>query len=142
MKMKVKARDQCIRAHNGAHYTSHLFVQATKKTRGVGFRVMTHRKKRGVGKGREVRCVLPCHQHTTSSLCVSLSLLALLGVFVSASFRTCFNHKLTQLLAVPHFVGHNTAAAGKVNTRQQSAARSKMRTTSISIQTNRRHVAE
>ena len=64
-------------------------------------------------------------QNTTSSLCVSLP--CLLGGFVSAAFRTCFNHKLAKL-ALHYCVGHSTAAAGKVNTLQRSAVRKKVRT--------------
>ena len=76
---------------------------------------------------------IPSHQHTTSSLCVSLSFAGLLGGFVSAAFRTFFNHKTAQLLAFPYLVGHSTAAAGKVNTRQRSAVSSKIRTYLINL---------
>ena len=71
---------------------------------------------------------IPSHQHTTSSLCVSLSFVVLLGGIVSAACRRCFHHKFLQRLAIPYFVGHSTAAAGKVNTRQRSAVMSKIQT--------------
>ena len=69
-------------------------------------------------------------QHTSSSMCVSLPFVCLLGGFVSAALRTCFNHKLPQL-ALHYCVGHSTAAAGKVKTLQRSAVPKKVRTNNL-----------
>ena len=68
-------------------------------------------------------------QHTSSSLC-SLPFVCLLGGFVSAEFRMCFNHKMPQI-ALHYCVGHSTAAAGKVNTLQRSAVPNKVRTNNL-----------
>ena len=56
-----------------------------------------------------------------ASLCVSLSLAGFFKRFVSAAFRTGFNHQLPQL-SFPHCARHNIAAAREVDTPQGSLA--------------------